>query len=306
LRLPVELRLHIYSFALLEREIWTIGAAQIVGKQHEILHRLYGDDRRPYPGIPQYHEPVVGRYYAASLLSSTSPGVLLASAQAREDLVDETHKTAHTAHQALLLVNKQVHEELTSYFDAPKNRPASLFLQFPTGLHVFHTLTPHLLRQAKSIHIAGSYISRTFNSTRAACLGPQHPVAGKGEYSGGLIPDSRTQLGELVASCFGPEPRHNLTQLDIRIYYPGEDSYSTVWGDDSSPIVVALRNICYGDIRIEVWRGRVGTGVYFSARPCEDGEKRRLVSTVWRRLEEGRKGEPRCGEWIVDPKWPVW
>lgn len=35
-------------------------------------------------------------------------------------------------------------------------------------------------------------------------------------------------------------------------------------------------------------------------------ERRRVVSTVWRRLEEGRRGEPRCGSWVVDEMWPDW
>lgn len=37
-----------------------------------------------------------------------------------------------------------------------------------------------------------------------------------------------------------------------------------------------------------------------------EGLRKRVVSTVWRRLEEGRRGEPRCGSWVVDPKWPSW
>lgn len=93
------------------------------------------------------------------------------------------------------------------------------------------------------------------------------------------------------------------------MYYPGSDSYSTVWGDDSSPVVVALRNIMAGNINVEVWRGRRGTGVYLSTtrpEPPAEGEKpNRSVSTVWRRLEEGRRGEPSCGSWVVDPTWPM-
>ena len=30
------------------------------------------------------------------------------------------------------------------------------------------------------------------------------------------------------------------------------------------------------------------------------------MSTVWRRLEEGRRGEMNCGSWIIDPAWPDW
>lgn len=81
----------------------------------------------------------------------------------------------------------------------------------------------------------------------------------------------------------------------MRIYYPGDDSYSTVWGDDGSPTVVALRNIANAEVGIEVWRGQKGTGIYLCARPAR--ERKRVVSTVWRRLEEGRRGQAVPGSW---------
>jgi hypothetical protein len=115
---------------------------------------------------------------------------------------------------------------------------------------------------------------------------------------------------------FGPNVRHEVKKLELRIYYPGPDSYSTVWGDDNSPTVVALRNIYAGEVTIEVWRGRWGTGVYLYVVPNKDepnsegsgraGRGKRVVSTVWRRLEEGRRGEMNCGSWIIDPAWPDW
>jgi hypothetical protein len=108
----------------------------------------------------------------------------------------------------------------------------------------------------------------------------------------------------MIKTLFGPARRHEVDKLELRIYYPGDDSYSTVWGDDCSPIVMALRNIYIGDIGITVYRGRYGTGVHLTAKT--NAENRRVVSTVWRRLEEGRRGEPACGEWIVDSRWPAW
>ena len=93
------------------------------------------------------------------------------------------------------------------------------------------------------------------------------------------------------------------------MYYPGSDSYGTVWGDDNSPVAVVLRSINAGKIDIEVRRGNRGTGVYLSATRAmrgSDGKLARHVSTVWRRLDEGRRGEPACGTWVVDPLWPEW
>lgn len=39
--LPVELRLLIYSFALVESPAITIGTAELVGSHSDIVHRLY-------------------------------------------------------------------------------------------------------------------------------------------------------------------------------------------------------------------------------------------------------------------------
>ncbi|KAK4550634.1 hypothetical protein LTR36_000213 [Oleoguttula mirabilis] len=305
LSLPVELRLHIYSFALLDNPTITIGSAELVGKHPDIIHRLYGGKRSPFSGIPQNHEPVVETGYNASLLCITNPAVIpLSSASTK--LADETYEHPHTAHLSLLLVNKQIQEELSSHFKIPKNKDTSLFLQYPHGLHVCRTLTPHLLRQAKTVHIAGAYVSRTFCPARAACMGPRQPPpeALDVKLHGSVTPNSTAQLGDLIKSLFGPTPTHKLAKLEMRIYYPGDDSYSTVWGDDSSPTVIALRNINAGEVGIEVWRGRSGTGVYLTARPSE--EKRRVVSTVWRKLDEGSMTEPKRGTWVVDPRWPQW
>ncbi|KAK0249630.1 hypothetical protein B0A54_09981 [Friedmanniomyces endolithicus] len=299
--LPVELRLHIYSFAVLDTPSITIGSAELVGSHPDIIHRLYGGKRSPYPGLPEHHEPVVDANYNPSLLSTANPATIQLSVA--NPPPDESHEHPHTAHLALLLVNKQVNDELTSHLKILKNSRINLFLAYPYGLHVCRTLTPHLLRQARSVHIAGNYTSRTFNSHRAACVESFGPTI---KYHGGEVPNSTTQLGGLLASLFGPRAAHRVQHLELRIYYPGEDSYSTVWGDDASPTVIALRNIYYGEVGIEVWRGRFGTGVYLTARPTVDGERKRVVSTTWRRLEEGRPGEPECGSWVVDPEWPEW
>jgi hypothetical protein len=81
-------------------------------------------------------------------------------------------------------------------------------------------------------------------------------------------------------------------------------AYGPFGATNCSPIVMALRNIYTGDIGIMVYRGRYGTGVHLTAKL--NAENRRVVSTVWRRLEEGRRREPDCGSWIVDDKWPHW
>ena len=128
-------------------------------------------------------------------------------------------------------------------------------------------------------------------------------------HTGNVAPDHAAELGRLVASMFGSSsPLHPVQSLELKTYYPGADSYSTVWSDDSSPTVVALRNIGAVEINIEVWRGMHGTGVYVrlqrpeakDAIDPESGKPKRMVSTVWRRLEEGQHGQPACGSWVVD------
>ncbi|KAK3670952.1 hypothetical protein LTR78_009230 [Recurvomyces mirabilis] len=306
LRLPIELRLQIYGYALQDNTRLTIGSAELVGSHPDIVHRLYGSNRSPYPGLPVHHEPVTEAGFNPSLLSTTNPAVI--------PLTSGTHLPhggyghCFTAHTALPLVNKRINAELRRYIKCVTKRTTSLFISYPHGLHVLRTLTPHLLRQTRSIHIAGNYVSRTFCPARAACMGPRGRLPELDvKYNANVLPQSAEQLNDLIQSCFGPKPKHPVTKLELRIFYPGDDSYSTVWGDDNSPIVVALRNIHCAQVGIEVWRGRdSGTGVYLTARAPQAGDKRRTVSTVWRRLEEGRRGEPKCGSWIVDPNWPAW
>lgn len=333
--LPTELRLQIYSACLLDSPAITISSAEVVGAHPDIVHRLYGDSRTPYQGLPRNHEPVIADRYDARLLSITNPARI--PANATKSVLDDGSPYARDYRDcpSLLLVNRQIHSELKSHFNLTTTRRTSLFLSFPHGLHVFRTLAPSMIRQTRSLHIAGTYTPTTFSPTHRAWLpnqGPHHPSL-ESRYNNKVLPDSSTQLADLIKSAFGPPSprRRHIAKLELRIYYPGEDSYSVVWGDDCSPIVLALRNIYAGDIGIVVYRGRYGTGVYLSAKPSwpvekasssvakckaggsgtadereDEGERRRVVSTVWRRLEEGRRNEPVCGSWAVDPKWPEW
>lgn len=304
LDLPVELRLLIYHFVLLENPVITIGTAALKGAHQDIVHRLYSSGRSPYPAIPEYHEPIVDIGYHSGLLSFTNPAVIPVTPSTCHP-PDDPCEAPFTAHMALRLVSRQIREELTRHFKMHNSRNTSVFVQYPHGLHVFKTMTPHLLRQARSIHLAGVHVSRTYCPTRAACMGyRQLPPELDMKYNGNVRPDSSGQLADLMKSTFGPDSTHKIEKIELRIYYPGDDSYSTVWGDDSSPIVVALQNIHCAEVGIEVWRGRQGTGVYLTAKRIND--KRRVISTVWRRLHEGWRGEPACGSWVLDPKWPQW
>lgn len=302
LNLAVELRLLIYSYAILDSRHITIGTSELVGSCPDILHRQYGNHRSPYPGIPQNHEPVIDTTYRADLLSATNPAVIELSGENHAPL-EAAYGNTQTAYHTLSLLNKQINNELKTHFSVPAKRQTSLFAQYPYGLHILHTTTPQLLRQSRSVHLAGTHIPRKYYPTYRARIG-QHAAPDQPKLQGERIPDSSKHLEDLVRSCFGPDPRHKLEKLEMRIYYPGPDSYSTVWGDEESPIAVALRNIALGEVDIECFRGGHGTGMYLTVSPTV--ERKRVVSTVWRRLHEGRPGQPKCGNWIVDPSWPEW
>jgi len=202
------------------------------------------------------------------------------------------------------LLNRQIAEELRSHFAVPTRRETSLFVSYPYGLHILHTTTPQLLRQSKSVHLAGIYTPRLSCSDSAASLGPaQAPKQAK--LHGDVVPDSEKQLEDLFRFAFGPTPKQQMEMIDMRIYYPGGDSYSAIWSDDKSPIVVALQNIGYARIGVDVWRGSNGIGMRLTARPATANE--RVVTNGLHKLYEGGGGDfPAHGSWIVDPEWPAY
>ncbi|XPS90638.1 hypothetical protein M3J09_000076 [Ascochyta lentis] len=69
-----------------------------------------------------------------------------------------------------------------------------------------------------------------------------------------------------------------LVSLQARILYPGPDSYSSVWSDESSPVSHLLRGICGGRIDMQVKRGSLGCGVSVGVAPQPE---KRVVSTSW-------------------------
>jgi hypothetical protein len=280
LELPLELRLIVYGHAAVEGAAVTIGAVELTGTGADIVHRQYGDDRSPLPGLPRLHEPAIYSGYSSRLLSVSHPARLDVSSPPKPTT---PHSARHSTLSSLMLLNHQINAELTTHILPKKNRNTSLFIQFPLGLHVFKTRCPNFLRQARSIHIAGS------------CSRVESCQAEK--------PPHLEQLAQLVLATLGQSPPYPIDKLEARIYFPGNDSYPRVWGD-SSPASVILHNVFGGFIDMEVARGRHGTGVHVSVRPHP--ENKRVISTVWRRLVEGDGNQPECGDWAVDRQWPEW
>lgn len=311
LDLPLELRLIIYGFAVIDSPTVVISSTQLTGKCPDIIDRLYGAKRSPLAGLPVHHEPVILPTYNSELLSAAEPASINVSqkhAPVPKPYLDTTY---HSTLTSLLLCNAQVNAEVESYFQSKSNRKTSLFVSYPHGLHVFQTLCPDYVRQARSIHIAGTYKStrpqittRKSKTNTSAEATSSSAATDKSDPATTTTPDYTAALTRLVRATMGKSPKFPLTKLELRMYFPGQDSYSSVWGDENSPICVVLRNVCAGHIDIECSRGRYGTGVYLTVRPNPEGG--RVISTIWRRLVEGDSGQPKCGDWIVDKKWPVW
>ncbi|KAI6897227.1 hypothetical protein D0869_09568 [Hortaea werneckii] len=339
LSLPTELRLEIYNYLVQRSDIITIGTAELHGPHHEIIYRQYASGKNPSKDAPPGHEPLILNGYNANLLHPTRPAKIHLSRHNQDEDATITPKTR------LRLVCHQTARELAQHFP-PNPRPAHLFLSYPYGLHILHSRHPSLLNQARTIHLTGIYTPSDFSPARAAaCPSPSHrrTLDGNSSSSPVLEPsDIAPELSNLLTTIFPPptppdtnsshhehptQPALPTTHLHLRIHYPGADSYSTIWGDEASPIVLALRGIPYGEIKLEIWRGKWGNGVDLKVEVPgdEQGEeekeeewmKRRVVQTGWRRLEgedEGREGSgggdgkgdllPSWAEWVVDPRWP--
>ncbi|KAJ9622424.1 hypothetical protein H2203_006644 [Taxawa tesnikishii (nom. ined.)] len=216
LDLPLELRLLIYSYALSTPSAYTISTAQLHGTYPAILDRLYGASRSPSP---------------------------LSQARNPEPYLNPDFQPTITS---LGLVSRQIAAELREQiqFEHDTHRSAHLFTSFPLGLHVLGTLCPYILRQARSVHVAGSWVSKKHYSYGTPA---GHSVCSHTPH----LP-SVAQLTALVTAILGPSPLFpNVERLEMRIYYPHEDAYASVWSDDESPVVVALRNIWGAEVDLE-------------------------------------------------------
>lgn len=308
LDLPLEIRRIIYGYAIVESDSVTISSAQLTGAYPDVVNRLYGGGRSPAAGLPIHHEPVILPAYSSHLLSVSDPPRIHVSRAAAPEGLRYLDPQWQTTQSALRLVNHQLNDELYSHFRTKNSRETSLFVSYPHGLHVLKTKCPEMIRQAKSVHISGTYKSnyRRGQADTPVSTPPRSPKMSDSETE--CEPDAVEELASLVRSTLGQDPTSPLAKFEMRVYFPnskaGEDSYYSIWGDDNSPVCVVLRNLCGGFIDMECWRGRNGNGVSLSVRPNPD--KSRVISTVWRRLQEGGRGEPKDGDFAVDENWPEW
>lgn len=261
LELPMELRLLIYGFAVLNAPVVTVGAAKLVGSGPDLVDRQHGANRYTFKGMPRDYEPVVSEEFDSALLLSPSEIKLTPLTVTP---VDTTCSWA--ASKSLQRVNRQINRELQDHVPLPAHRRTSLYVNYPHGLPILQTTAPDFLRQCRSVHLVGSYFApesttpRNFGRPRAGRFVygyPAPPISPLKPHVKACL-DTVGHLSQLIGIWFGRAASYPIEMLELRIFFPG-DNHSTIWSEDS-PISIALRNIAKGRIDIVVWRGSRGNG----------------------------------------------
>ena len=287
LLLPVELRLQIYGYVLATASVFTIGSARLIGNQADIVYRLYGQGRSPDKGLPEGHVPIISACYDPALLSTVHPFTI----GCEETALDATSQVqAQRPLTALTSTCRQTYGELKTHISHLGN-DGELFVSFPHGLYVLSN-APHLLRQARRVHIAGIYDPDTRLDLDMARYARE-----RGQYQD----TSARLLAQLVRATLGEFPNlafGSVAQLEVRIYYAGGKSYSAMWNDNNGPVAVTLANLPGCHIDMACYRGEEGTGMHIRTHRSHDGE--RSISSSWGKLNEGRRGQPRPGTWVVE------
>jgi hypothetical protein len=312
LELPTELRLHIYDYALADSESVTITSATVLDEAGECL-----DSTTSFSSIsdlPEDHVPLIKSLHDPSILSITTPPTIrspassfasLASSRtsiALETPIDEPDSVS--AAICLRRTCRYINEELSAHLSHRLTTKSTLHINYPYGLLVLKDRCPHLLHQAKEVHIYGAYALEG-PVPRPTPICPRHQRSNRRQQPPVFPKVSQTvkeaassALTSLVRTILSPVAHPSLQKLEMRVFYPDEDAYNQVWSDDLSPIVVALQNTCGGKIDMVCWRGRKGTGLHLITRP---NPEQRVVSTVWKRMSEWGTAGPDedCEQWVV-------
>lgn len=119
-------------------------------------------------------------------------------------------------------------------------------------------------------------IDKDTSSAALAALADSLRVLFPSPPSSTSTPAAPSPLSSSATGC--PNGVVGLVSLQARILYPGAESYSSVWSDESSPVSHVLRGICGGKIDMQVKRGSLGCGVSLGVTPQAD---KRVMSTSW-------------------------
>lgn len=311
LELPTELRLHIYDYALADSESVTITSAAVLDEQGKSFN--CATSFSSISDLPDDHIPLIKTLHDPSILSITTPPTIRSTASSfvslsssRSSFEEDASSDEPDSVSATVCLRRTcrfVNEELSAHLSHRLTTKSILHINYPYGLLVLKDRCPHLLHQAKEVHIYGAYALREPEVIRSSCsrnlrstprqrppIFPKVPQAVKEAASSALT--------SLVRTILSTDTRPSFEKLEMRVFYPDEDAYSQVWVDELSPIVVALQNTCGGKIDMVCWRGRKGTGLHLITRPSPG---QRIVSTMWKRMSDwGEPGnEEDCEQWVV-------
>jgi hypothetical protein len=386
LELPIELRLHIYEYALDDTSSVTIATGRIEGADNVSVF-LPRRGIPNIPGIPNDQFPIVRSKYDAALLSLDNPPTV-----PRPSLPQYNGRRRKRTQQpipasleypgalALLLLNHQIKHEMEAHIlrrttrkgkNVRKDRTSqksncriqggvAIYATYPYGVLVLKHMYPALLKQAKSVHISGYYVSqeespytisrgyafssrtpnasfdsgygstassptssfegtssdsstqrrtrpvsenrRILRSSRASAAAAHHHTRARSaeneifpQHSVSTVEAANQALRELVRQILSPEPALLLEKFQMRVLYPTEAGYSHVWSDDYSPIAEGIKNICGGNIELQAYRGRGGSGVNMVAKPMPES---RMVSSIWRSLDDDA-----VNAFVIDSEW---
>lgn len=223
-------------------------------------------------GVPtQYQAAIVPRYDPFLLQGTLSMPVFrsLCSDSNSEPQLDVTSNTYIT----LLLLNRQTHDELKTHGNVVQVQPTDLFIFFPHGIRALQISAPHLLRQARNVHIVGVYNAHGGHFGRA----PRSA--------------DLTALMTTLLSRGSPIGRP-AEMITLRILYHNTRSLSEALSTETSPIVIAMCNSGISELDLTVWPGRETLGVQLCIRPSE--ESKREFSRYERNIED----QP-CERWLV-------
>lgn len=324
LRIPLELRLQIYDYALSDV---TITVAEQERNMFDSAIELDGE----IEGVPSRYAPLIKNEYDPALMmvgppttvpyksimdqgaisqacaSNTLAGVSMASMDSGyasagssmysiaststtslplSTLAEKLSIVPAVTNMALLQVNKQIRNEMLTQMQSRTAKQTTLYATYPYGLLVLQHHYPALLKYSKHVIITGQYTSPDEASPSAASPTPP-PDATQVAASKALQALTRT----MYKSYRKVEPAvyyATMPTLHMRIYYPDERRYSSIWGDSTSPIVTAMQLIPSGYIETKTWRGRTANGVTMKVSPPKaehQDDWRRAFCSVFRRAK---------------------
>jgi hypothetical protein len=285
LSLPIELRLQIYNWALVETSDVTVTVA-------EREHNTFDDSESvsTIEGLPGSYVPVIRNEYDAELLKVGMPTTLpplgldqlgvnasMDSGYGSFGSCDRTPSSGYNLRSAasqpaippltslsILLTNKQIHEEFSLHIKHPTASHSTLHVTYPYGIIVLQELYPALLRHCEKVCVSGYYDG----DNSASSTSSSRPQAGGGNRShtatqrGPAVPivDRKTHkaataaLTRLTRTILSPDTHATLKSMEMRMFYPDETRYGTQISPTLRLLPFQLRAFLYFQLRCSTMR----------------------------------------------------